>query len=209
MRPSVKTLTALTLPGLLALAATALGAVPVEESVGSEPARSPQGASVTGNSGQVPPAPGSADARRLAELFYQLQILQQELQDLRGLVEEQGYQLDRLARDQKEQYIDLDGRVAALTTGGGSRPAASTGSGASTTGAPNRGSGDPGSERDAYSRAFDLMKSRDFAASADAFNTRSLTENFAPPDSGGRSARPSLTLFRRAMSGAASTSISR
>lgn len=64
--------------------------------------------------------------RRLSELFYQLQVLQQEVQELRGLVEEQAYQLNRLARDQKEQYIDLDRRVAGLSTG----TATGTGSGA-------------------------------------------------------------------------------
>lgn len=85
---------------------------------------------------------GGSD-RRLSELFYQLQVLQQEVQELRGLVEEQSYQLNRLARDQKEQYIDLDRRVAALgtgtavgSTGGyqGAAPGPSTTPGASTGG---------------------------------------------------------------------------
>jgi tol-pal system protein YbgF len=76
---------------------------------------------------QAAPSTPSSD-RRLSELFYQLQVLQQEVQTLRGLVEEQTYQLNRLARDQKEQYIDLDRRIAGLpTTGNGG---VSTGAGA-------------------------------------------------------------------------------
>lgn len=82
--------------------------------------------------------------RRLNELFYQLQVLQQEVQELRGLIEEQSFQLNRLARDQQEQYIDLDRRVAGLTTGGAVRtpapsssaPATAFGSGTAQTAAP-------------------------------------------------------------------------
>ena len=44
-----------------------------------------------------------------------MQVLQQELQELRGLVEEQGYLVSRLQRDQKEQYLDLDRRLMAVT----------------------------------------------------------------------------------------------
>ena len=75
----------------------------------------------------------SADARRLSELFYQLQVLQQEVQELRGLVEQQGYQIKRMARDQQEQYIDLDRRVSTLRGGSGA-PAASTGTTPSAVG---------------------------------------------------------------------------
>lgn len=104
--------------------------------------------------GQPQPNDGSGVAessaavgdRRLNELFYQLQVLQQEVQELRGLIEEQSYQLNRLARDQQEQYIDLDRRVAGLTTGSGgstraptqssSAPATAFGSGSTQSGTP-------------------------------------------------------------------------
>ena len=125
--------------------------------------------------------------RRLSELFYQIQVLQQEVQELRGLVEEQSYQLNRLPRDQKEQYIDLDRRVAGLATGASagagaaSTPATSSstspasGTPAATTGgaavaappAPSAGQ----SEREAYQLAFDLMKGRKFEESIAAFNS--------------------------------------
>jgi tol-pal system protein YbgF len=89
----------------------------------------------------APAQSAAASDRRLSELFYQLQVLQQEVQELRGLVEEQSFQLNRLARDQQEQYIDLDGRIAQLTTGGTARPAGSAagGTGGTSSGALSAG----------------------------------------------------------------------
>lgn len=137
------------------------------------------------------PPPANASDRQLSELFYQIQVLQQEVQELRGLVEEQAYQLNRLARDQKEQYIDLDRRVAGLTTGAAGAGLASAGSSAAAgqaTTSPSFGGSQAGttttspapiaavpaaggvSEREAYQNAFDLMKARKFDESIAAFN---------------------------------------
>lgn len=164
-----------------------VAAVPVEESVAdSAPLYQPAiRVPVTQPQVQQPvltvPAETSVEPaggdRRLGELFYQLQILQQEVQELRGLVEEQNYQLRRLARDQQEQYIDLDGRVAQLVQAG----AAASPTGSATTANASSGSAFPrtpiatipsagGGEREAYTSAFDLMKARQFDESAMAFN---------------------------------------
>ena len=157
------------------------------------PAAAQEGVAPAG--AQTSAAQSGVSDRRLSELFYQLQVLQQEVQELRGLVEEQSYQLNRLARDQKEQYIDLDRRVAGLTTGAGgvaassmaqTEPAASpggltaaqpgTGGLAPTTAAGSAATAAlPGpatgvSEREAYQAAFDLMKGRKFEESIAAFN---------------------------------------
>jgi len=129
---------------------------------------------------------------QLSQLFYQLQVLQQEVQELRGLVEEQSYQLNRLAQDQKEQYIDLDGRIAGLSGGSGpSRaPAASStqmpGLSAGATAAGSSAGSSAAlategviaagaSERETYTRAFDLMKARQFEESAAGFNQLIVT----------------------------------
>jgi tol-pal system protein YbgF len=53
-----------------------------------------------------------------AEMFYRLQILQQEVQSLRGLVEEQAYELKRLKQQRLDDYVDLDRRISAVTKGG-------------------------------------------------------------------------------------------
>jgi tol-pal system protein YbgF len=131
------------------------------------------------------------DTRRLSELFYQLQVLQQEVQELRGLNEEQAYQLNRLARDQQQQYLDLDRRVAGLTRGGTAAPGATAADDIAANGIAGHGGLPEGggqslgvansatsavpssggvSERNAYTRAFDLMKGRQFDESIASFN---------------------------------------
>ncbi|MFT4721781.1 MAG: tol-pal system protein YbgF [Candidatus Azotimanducaceae bacterium] len=52
------------------------------------------------------------------EAQYQQQILQQEVQTLRGLVEELQFQLQRLKKTQDDRYLDLDGRFQALRGSG-------------------------------------------------------------------------------------------
>lgn len=169
----------------------AFAAVPVEESVGETGTRvtSPSSATsrpatqsldipptiepqVHSDSVQpmpVAPAPGPVAqpaTGQLGDLFYQMQLLQQEVQALRGLVEEQGYLISRLQRDQKEQYLDLDRRVMALSE---NRPAPGP-----TTSLPEQpvampGGAAPLTEREAYTAAFDAMRAREFESSMQGF----------------------------------------
>ncbi|MEZ5558923.1 MAG: tol-pal system protein YbgF [Pseudomonadales bacterium] len=152
--------------------ATGVAAPPPQNVQNQQPAYLPPGNPVAAPASSQ----GSSDTGRLSELFYQLQLLQQEVLELRGMVEEQGHQLERLGRDQQEQYLDLDRRVLALRNGS---PTPSVGATSAPTG--QAGGSDAGtasttaasasaSERDAYTNAFNLMKDRQFEASADAFN---------------------------------------
>ena len=159
-------------------------AAPVEESlpVGSYPAAAASGTPQPGygaSAGSASPGTSSTstapsgDTSRLSELFYQLQVLQQEVQELRGMVEEQSHQINRLARDQQEQYLDLDRRMQSVRANAQQPAAVATPNPGSAGGTGSqRTSTAPatGSERDAYTSAFDLMKARQFDASADAFN---------------------------------------
>jgi tol-pal system protein YbgF len=149
--------------------AAVLAAVPVVESVaGDQRATLPDPAPGPLSTQTRPVEPGaSGDPRRLSELFYQLQVLQQEVQDLRGMLEEQSHQLNRIVRDQQAQYIDLDSRVAALRNNT-SAPTISA-PGAQVPTLPAATDGD--SERKSYTDAFNLMKNRQFDQSANAFNT--------------------------------------
>lgn len=52
------------------------------------------------------------------ETQYQVQLLQQEVQELRGLVEELQFQLERMQNTQNDRYLELDSRVQSLTVGG-------------------------------------------------------------------------------------------
>lgn len=176
--PSVRVVGPALGAGLLVLSAAAFAAVPVEESVpssgaGPEPSAPPSGQGAVDSRTM---GGGNGESGRLSQLFYQIQVLQQEVQALRGMVEEQGYRLDRLARDQQEQYLDLDRRMQALREGSGPAPIASPSGGGAGSGAaggpsanPPAGGSAPASEREAYAAAFDLMKQRQFDASAQAF----------------------------------------
>jgi len=67
-----------------------------------------------------PGVPTAADTKQLgsdltADLFYQLQSLQQEVSELRGLSEEQANEIKRLKQQRMDDYLDIDRRISALT----------------------------------------------------------------------------------------------
>jgi tol-pal system protein YbgF len=76
--------------------------------------------------GQVP-APGNSAAdggsSNQGELFYQLQLLQQEVMQLRGIVEEQSHQLKQLTDQNVRRYVDIDRRLSELSRVGPSSTA--------------------------------------------------------------------------------------
>ncbi|TYL47810.1 tol-pal system protein YbgF [Marinomonas sp. IMCC 4694] len=53
-------------------------------------------------------------ANAAAELLFQLETLQQEVQSLRGQLEEQGHDLRLMKESQRDRYIDLDKRISLL-----------------------------------------------------------------------------------------------
>ncbi len=186
-------------------ASLSIAAVPVVESRSSEgvpgiapgnPVDSQQNQqnpqnSTAGTAGQA------AEGTRLTTLYYQIQLMQEELRQLRGQVEEQQFVIDRLRRDQREQYLDLDGRVSGLASGG-ALPASSapSGSAPATQGAPEAQAQNPprrietaqpasdptptrpvsssssasAAEQQSYNAAIALMRDKRFDDSVDAFN---------------------------------------
>lgn len=69
---------------------------------------------------QMPPPPQQTPPMaQSADLYYQLQVLQQEVLQLRGMVEEQAHELKRLKQQRLDDYLDLDRRLSALGQGGG------------------------------------------------------------------------------------------
>lgn len=109
------------------------------------------------------------------ELFYQLQALQEEVQMLRGMVEEQANEITRLQQQRMDDYLDLDRRVGLLTEGarsaspGGSlaRPVA----GSPQAARPASGSGGAVSETEKYRTAYQLLRDRKVDESIRAFNS--------------------------------------
>lgn len=72
----------------------------------------------------------SAGNQGNAELFFMIERLQQEVRSLRGELEEQRNQLDRLTRQSRERYIDLDQRLLELSEQQDQRQSSRSGSGA-------------------------------------------------------------------------------
>lgn len=114
------------------------------------------------------PPPPLDSGMNQGELFYQLQLLQQEVMQLRGQVEEQAHQLQQLKEQNMERYIDLDQRIGALGSGQGT-PASSSGGDKQVTQAPVSAVPALKGEKDAYDKAYSLVISKQFDGALDAF----------------------------------------
>lgn len=57
------------------------------------------------------------DGEQMMNLVLQVQALQEEVRQLRGLLEEQAYELENLKSRQRDQYVDLDQRISELRDG--------------------------------------------------------------------------------------------
>jgi tol-pal system protein YbgF len=104
------------------------------------------------------------------ESYNQIQSLQQEISELRALVEEQGHQISRLKQLQLDNYVDLDRRVS-LVSGSSSAKEQTTDvsvdspAAADTSPSPSNGM----SEADEYKAAYDLLRQRQVDQSLVAF----------------------------------------
>lgn len=105
------------------------------------------------------------------ELFNQLQVLQQEVSSLRGLLEEQSYEIKRLKQQRLEDYMNLDRRVSELSQSGvsvGSSEATVSGVSGQGNPVPQVTTGDETAE---YKAAIDLLLSKkDYDGAVEAFS---------------------------------------
>lgn len=87
----------------MALVGSALAApAPVQESEGREIRRDPP------TLANDDPADSASDVNTM---YYEFQLMQDEVRRLHGLVEELNHRMDRLEREQRERYIELDQRL--------------------------------------------------------------------------------------------------
>jgi tol-pal system protein YbgF len=114
-------------------------------------------------------------------LFIQLQQMQEEIAQLRGMLEVQQNEIQRLQQEGLERYKDLDSRLSSAGSNSSasqnSMPAGAT-AGGSNTAAPaapaaqsaaSNQPGDPEKEKLYYDAAFDLIKAKDFDKASQAF----------------------------------------
>jgi tol-pal system protein YbgF len=145
----------------LFLSIAAQAAAPVEER-GSQ--HQPVNTSVPVPQTPAVQAPAPIPLPQSGDVHYQIQILQDEIRTLRGMVEELNYEVTQLKARQMDDYMDLDRRLSAAATGGSSNPVQSSNAvrvGASTettstpAGIPATGTPD---ETEHYSNAYNQLK---------------------------------------------------
>ena len=107
------------------------------------------------------------------QLFYQLQLLQREVMQLRGIVEEQANRLKRADGQSMERYLDIDKRLAELASNRGAAAATTPNSGGNSglsTAPPDSGQLiEIEGEKVAYDRAYSLVVSKRFYEALVAF----------------------------------------
>jgi len=115
----------------------------------------------------APALPVCAD-QRLSDLVLQIQRLQEEVQQLRGKIELQQYDIEILKRQQRDQYMDLDARLRGQAGAAPAEGSASSAAGAAPV-PPATASATPGEEKQAYYAALDLLKQRHYEDAARGF----------------------------------------
>ena len=68
------------------------------------------------------PVNAQSEQTALQNLVLQSQQMQEEIRELRGLVEQQAYEIENLKARQKDQYLDLDARISDLQSDVVARP---------------------------------------------------------------------------------------
>jgi tol-pal system protein YbgF len=118
-------------------------------------------------------------------LYQQLQSLQQEVMELRGIVEEQRHQIDTLRQQSLDRYTDLDRRLqgqgvaapaaeAAAPVEAGVTPEAATPAAAAVPAVAPVATGMQTAkpeEYEAYQKAYAKLKGQDFGGAIKAFNS--------------------------------------
>ncbi len=121
-----------------------------------------------------------------AQLFMQLQQMQDEMSRLRGMLEEQQNQIQQMKQENQERFQDIDSRLSSGAGAGAAgaavqqnSPAAGASAGAATGAgvaaaqqqqpAASSEPGDPAKEKLYYDAAFDLIKAKDFDKASQAF----------------------------------------
>lgn len=154
---------------ILGMAVSTLAQVNIVDSQPVGRAQSSSNNSASSNNPSSARAQSDGAATVQAELYYQVQLLQQEVQDLRGLVEHQAYELKRLQQQRLDDYLDLDRRIGQLSQTPSPANAPEAQSRPRAAAQPDAEETAPLEELSSYREAIDLvLKQRDFDAGIDA-----------------------------------------
>lgn len=130
-----------------------------------------------GTSGTSVATGAAAPVSAQGMLFNQLQQMQDEIAQLRGTLEEQQNEIQRLKQESLERYQDLDKRLSSGAAGAAANQNSSAAGAINASGTPTpptAGSAgtepaDPAKEKLFYEAAFDLIKAKDFDKASQAF----------------------------------------
>lgn len=120
-------------------------------------------------------SPGTPPTREaLLDIMTQLDMLQNEMRQLRGQIEVQGHELEQMKNRQRDAIGDVDQRLQALERRTPSGATSTPSTGATTVVTPpissNEASAPPsGGEQQAYEAAFGLMKQGQYERAAASF----------------------------------------
>ncbi|GAC19844.1 tol-pal system protein YbgF [Paraglaciecola arctica] len=102
----------------------------------------------------------------------QLDVMQNEVNELRGAIEVQNYQLEKVLERQRELYLEIDKRIAAVNTQTSTLPAETVNTASATSEAPLSAN-----ENEAYDKAVNLiLKDRLYDQAIPEFQT--FLQNF-------------------------------
>lgn len=114
------------------------------------------------------PQPGG-DSGGTAYFVNIIEQMRQEVMELRGQVEEQQFQINRLQQESRDRYLDLDDRISRINTGEAPRSASKTPETTETIDeaqltqdADSQGKQMAVAEEEAYQAAFKLIRERQF-----------------------------------------------
>ncbi len=148
------------------IATTVLAASTVVAPMLHAQARVEESEPLSGN--QVDPAANAGASNLQTEMYFRLQSLQEEVSELRGLVEEQANEIQRLKKQRMDDYLDLDRRIGELTRKAGGAGGA-IGLEANAGGSSGEG-GTRASETEMYREAYELLRDREIDKAIEAFN---------------------------------------
>ncbi|MGH1486366.1 MAG: YbgF trimerization domain-containing protein [Cellvibrionaceae bacterium] len=118
-----------------------------------------------------PPPPVAEPASSSYNQAYQIQQLQQEILELRGLVEEQGFELKRLKQQRLDDYLDLDKRIGELSSTASQGSASNNKPGSLNSGSLTGTPDDSEAEKKLYREAIDqLLNKQDYKSAQESFN---------------------------------------
>ena len=125
----------------------------------------------------------NVDSTQLTEMFYQIQVLQQEVMELRGKVQEQEHHLKQLKQQRLDDYVDLDRRLgnavsSTASHNSGLKPTSTSSEDTQTNTQDTEvitSSASPSEEIASYREAIDLvLKKKDYDKAATSFSNHLL-----------------------------------